>query len=156
MTDAVFTGTSITESGGGQSAVAGVGAGQLGRTSISSRAMRRVLSAITADEMGVAAGDVSIDLADDNGLLAVTASSPISVPALGSARQRRMETDGTGASASSLIAPGGFVAPRSIADRATATQGIIRSRALALTGSTVGTVVVRLTGARIDTEARPR
>ena len=100
-----------------------------GRNRVSAKALSRVVSAITADAMGVAAKDVAVDLADDNGLLGVRASTPIRVRPLGRSQE-------------------------SVLDRAADTQSVIRDRMLALTGSSVGSVSVRLTAAKTSTEGR--
>ena len=42
-----------------------------GRTTISSRAVRRIVSAVTADALDVGPSDVSVDLDDDGGSLHV-------------------------------------------------------------------------------------
>ncbi|GAB2452595.1 hypothetical protein HD599_002640 [Conyzicola lurida] len=102
-----------------------------GRNRVSAKALSRVVSAITADSLGVAAKDVAVDLADDNGLLGVKASTPIRVRPLGRDQ-------------------------RSVLDRAADTQNVIRDRMLDLTGSSVGSVSVRLTAARTSTEGRTR
>jgi hypothetical protein len=100
------------------------GPGQLrGRNRVSERALRRVASAITADAMGVSPREVTVVLADDKGLLGVSAQTPIRVRPLG-ARQE----------------PAG-----SVLTRATTAQATIRERMLELTGSEVGRVSIRLT-----------
>jgi hypothetical protein len=100
-----------------------------GRNRVSAKALSRVVSAITADSLGVAATDVSVDLADDHGLLGVKATTPIRVRPLGRDQ-------------------------RSVLDRAADTQSVIRDRMLDLTGSSVGSVSVRLTSAKTSTEGR--
>lgn len=95
----------------------------LGRNRVSERALRRVASAITAEAMGVSPREVTVVLADDKGLLGVSALTPIRVRPLGARR---------GADATVL-------------HRATAAQSTIRERMLALTGSEVGRVSIRLT-----------
>jgi hypothetical protein len=102
---------------------------RLGRNRVSAKALRRVVSAITADAMGVDPTDVAVDLADDNGQLGVSAATPIRVRPLGRPQE-------------------------SVLDRATGTQTVIRDRMLDLTGSSVGRVSVRLTAARTSTEGR--
>ena len=95
----------------------------VGRNRVSERALRRVASAITAEAMGVSPREVTVVLADDRGLLGVSALTPIRVRPLGVPR---------GADATVL-------------HRATAAQTTIRERMLALTGSEVGRVSIRLT-----------
>ena len=105
-----------------------------GRNRITTRALKQVVSAITAESMGVSARQVAVQLADSNGLLQVTATAPIRVLALTSQR----EADAGG----SIIA------------RATAAQTTIRDRVLHLTGSAVGPVTLRLSDAQIHGKER--
>ncbi|HEY0258324.1 MAG TPA: hypothetical protein VGC18_00600 [Lacisediminihabitans sp.] len=106
-----------------------------GRTEIASRALRRLISTITAETMGVAAHQVGVELSDDNGLLGVTASTPVRVRSLATAHPDD---------------------EHSLLDRAASAQTIIRDRMLELAGSSVGFVRLRLTGAEIRAEARVR
>ena len=96
-----------------------------GRTTISSRAVRRVVSAVTADALNVKAFEVSVELADDRGSLTVVAKSPIHVAPL---------REQSGRSAGTLL------------ERLSAAQTTIRERCLQLTGSTIGRVDLRITG----------
>jgi hypothetical protein len=100
----------------------------LGRNRVSERALRRVASAITAEAMGVSPREVTVVLADDRGLLGVSALTPIRVRPLGS----RPPGSAQGADDTVL-------------NRATMAQTTIRERMLALTGSEVGRVSIRLT-----------
>lgn len=95
----------------------------VGRNRVSERALRRVASAITAEAMGVSPREVTVVLADDRGLLGVSALTPIRVRPLGV----RRDADAT------------------VLHRATAAQSTIRERMRALTGSEVGRVSIRLT-----------
>ncbi|KZC96229.1 MULTISPECIES: hypothetical protein [Clavibacter] len=103
-----------------------------GRTTVTPRAVRRVVSAVTADALEVPADDVSVTLTDVGGTLTVEARTPIRVPAL-SDRQ---------------------VAEGSLVERLTRAQIQVRERVLGLTGSTVGRVDLRITGARIQARRR--
>jgi len=103
-----------------------------GRTTITSRAVRRVVSAVTADALEVPATDVSVTLTDDGGKLAVEARTPIRIPALSA----RPDQGGT------------------LVERLTVAQTQVRDRVLDLTGSTVGRVDLRITGARIQERRR--
>ena len=47
-----------------------------GRTTVSSRALERVVSAVTADTFGVTARAVHVNLTDRNGLLALRFARP--------------------------------------------------------------------------------
>lgn len=104
-----------------------------GRTKIASRAVRRVVSAVTADALSVSASDVSVELADDDGSLTVIAKTPIHVRPLGDVGRR---SGGT------------------LLERLTAAQTTIRERSLQLTGSTIGRVDLRITG--VDLRERKR
>jgi hypothetical protein len=111
-----------------------------GRNRISSRAIRAVVSAVTAGELDTTAGSVSVELSDDNGGLAVTVSAPVGVPSLvAPARTAR---------------PTSTIAQGTILERALAAQNTIRGRVMELTGSTIGTVNLRLTSARIEGDER--
>ena len=104
-----------------------------GRTRIAPRAVRRIVSAVTADALSVDASDVWVELAVDDGTLSVIARTPIHVSPLGEVGRR---------SSGTLI------------ERLTAAQSSIRDRTLALTGSTIGRVDLRITG--VDLTERRR
>jgi hypothetical protein len=104
-----------------------------GRTKITSRAVRRVVSAVTADALSVNASDVSVELADDDGSLTVIAKTPIHVRPLGDVGRRSSGT---------------------LLERLTAAQNDIRERCLQLTGSTIDRVDLRITG--VDLRERKR
>ena len=116
-----------------------------GRNRISSKAIRAVVSAITASELGVTAKNVDVQLTDDNGGLAIGISAPIAIAALAAVR--------TG---SSRLAVRSTSAQATLIERVTSAQNIIRGRMLDLTGSSVGAVNIRLTGAQIQGEVRVR
>ena len=116
-----------------------------GRNRISSKAIRAVVSAITASELGVTAKNVDVQLSDDNGGLAIGISAPIAIAALAAVR--------TG---SSRLAVRSTTAQPTLIERVTSAQNIIRGRMLDLTGSSVGAVNIRLTGAQIQGEVRVR
>jgi hypothetical protein len=103
-----------------------------GRNTISSRAVRRVVSAVTAEELGVRASEVSVELSDAQGALTVTASTPIHVSPLGAGSQ----TSGT------------------VLERLARAQTSIRERCLDLTGSTIGRVDLHITGAKLEERRR--
>jgi len=116
-----------------------------GRNRISSKAIRAVVSAITASELGITAKSVDVQLSDDNGGLAIGISAPIAIAALAAVR--------TG---SSRLAVRSSSAQPTLIERVTSAQNIIRGRMLDLTGSSVGAVNIRLTGAQIQGEVRVR
>ncbi|GLK17799.1 hypothetical protein [Herbiconiux flava] len=110
-----------------------------GRNRIASKALNRVVAAVTAEALGVSASKVGVDLADSRGLLALTVSTPIRVVALS-----RVERE-----PSSVIRSGG-----PILDRVAAAQETIRTRVQQLTGSSIARVTVKVTGIDIRTEER--
>jgi hypothetical protein len=116
-------------------------AAQRGRTTISSRALDRVAAAVSAEALGVGSGQVSVDLSDHSGDLAIAVRSPIRIPPL-----RRIQAD-----PATLERSGG-----TLLERAAQAQEQIGSRVGELTGSSVGSVTVRLTGAVVITERRVR
>jgi uncharacterized alkaline shock family protein YloU len=110
-----------------------------GRTRITTRALDRVVSAVTADELGVDRAEVSVDLSDESGALTLTVRAPIHVISL----ERSMADPGAVARA------GG-----SVMSRAARAQENIRTRIQTLTGSQISRVQLRLTGAKIKQERR--
>lgn len=104
-----------------------------GSTTIAPRALRRLVSALTADALRVEASDVAVDLVDHDGLLSVVARTPIHLRPLGDPARR---TDGT------------------LLERLESAQTSIRDRCLQLSGSTVGRVELRVTG--VDLRERRR
>ena len=113
-----------------------------GRNRISSKAIRAVVSAITAAELGIEARTVGVELSDDNGGLTVAVSAPVAIAGLS-------PTSG---------APSTSRDPRqpNLIDQAIAAQNVVRRRMLDLTGSAVGVVNIRLTAAHIKREVRVR
>ena len=116
-----------------------------GRNRISSKAIRAVVSAITVSELGVTSKNVDVQLSDVNGGLAISISAPIAIAALAAVR--------TG---SSRLAVRSTSVQPTLIERVTSAQNIIRGRMLDLTGSSVGAVNIRLTGAQIQGEVRVR
>ena len=112
-----------------------------GRTKIAPRALDRVVSAVTADALGVTASRVGVALNDDNGSLSLTVSTPIRVPSL-----TRVESE-----------PG--VVDRQggpLLERAKKAQEEIRTRVQQITGSDVARVIVKITSLDIQEERRVR
>lgn len=112
-----------------------------GRTRIVPRALRQVVSAVTAESLGISPHQVGVELGDDHGMLAITISTPIRVAAL----QRVTREPAV------ITRTGGTILARSA--RA---QTEIRSRVGELTGADIGRVTVRLTGVDITPERRVR
>jgi uncharacterized alkaline shock family protein YloU len=117
------------------------GAAQRGRTRITSKALNRVVSAVTADALGVDSGRVGVDLADRDGLLGLTVTTPIRVVSLA-----RIESD-----ASVVGRSGG-----TIVDRSRQAQETIRDRVTEITGSSIDSVTVKVSGVDIQPEERVR
>lgn len=112
-----------------------------GRTRVTSRALSRVVSAVTAEALGVRAKHVGVELRDERGVLAVSVSTHLPLMAL----RRARGDDGF------LERSGG-----SLLDRSERAQQVLRDRVATLTGSTVGPVTIRFTGATTQPEARVR
>jgi uncharacterized alkaline shock family protein YloU len=110
-----------------------------GRTKIAPRALDRVVSAVTADALGVTVKTIDVDLEDNGGSLSLIVTTPIRVPSLD-----RILRD-----ADVVTRTGG-----SVLDRARVAQETIRTRVQSLTGSTVDRVVVTITGIDIKQERR--
>ena len=110
-----------------------------GRTRITSRALDRVASAVSADALGVDVKSVSVDLADGDGMLRLTVTAPIRVVSLARVHQ-----------GSAVIARTGGT----VLERAALAQENIRSGVASLTGYSIGSVIVRLSGADIQKEER--
>lgn len=103
-----------------------------GRTRITPRALNRVVSQVTSEELGVAPRRVGVELNDEGGALTLTVRAPIRVASL-----RRAPTSGA-----------------SVMDRAARAQENIRSRVRSITGSDISRIFLRLTGADITEERR--
>jgi len=110
-----------------------------GRTRVTTRALTRVISAVTADILGVPVHRVGVELSDRNGRLGVSVVSPIRLPALGSARGH---------------VPAG--AAGTVLARARAAIGAITASAGELTGAVIGHVDLRLSDAQTQETARVR
>jgi uncharacterized alkaline shock family protein YloU len=110
-----------------------------GRTSISSRALGRLASAVSANALGVDAARVGVDLTDERGRLVLTVKGPIRVVSLERVAQDETVVARTGGS---------------VLARAAAAQGEIRSTVSELTGYQIARVVVQLSGADIRRESR--
>ena len=120
-------------------ATTAAGAAQLGRNRITSKALNRVVSAVTADELGVNAGKIGVDLGDHEGALSLTITTPIRVVSLD-----RVQSD------TSVVARSGG----SILDRTARAQETIRTKVSSLTGSSIARVTVRVSGVDIQPEER--
>lgn len=110
-----------------------------GRTSIATRAITRVVSAVSADTLGVPTGKVSVDVQDDGGRLSLTVSAPIRTPSLLRIENEPRVVDRQGGP---------------ILERAKRAQEHIRTRVQDLTGHQVARVIVTITGVDIQEERR--
>ena len=110
-----------------------------GRTRIVPRALRQIVGVVTAESLGVKPNEVSVELGDDHGMLALTISTSIRVVSL-----QRVTRE------PALIArTGGTILARSATS-----QTEIRRRVGELTGADIGRVTVRLTGVDVTPERR--
>lgn len=110
-----------------------------GRTRITPRALDRIVSVVTSEELGVATRSVGVDLDDDGGSLTLTVRAPIHVVSL----SRAMEDP------AAVSRAGG-----SVMARAARAQENIRARVRGLTGSDISRIVLRLDNADITQERR--
>jgi uncharacterized alkaline shock family protein YloU len=110
-----------------------------GHTSITSKALTKIVSLIGAESFGVEAKHVRVDLGDDQGLLVLRVTAPIRAVALG-----RVVTD-----PSVLDRSGG-----TLLQRAAAAQDRIRTHVSEITGYQISRVEVYLNGVDIRHEVR--
>ncbi|MBF4568087.1 hypothetical protein ITJ57_04820 [Plantibacter sp. VKM Ac-2880] len=110
-----------------------------GRTRITAKALEHVAVNIAAESLGVPAGRVKVDLADDRGALALIVTSPMSAIPL--AR--------VSATPEAFQRSGG-----SIVERVSAATTAIAARVEQLSGSHVSRVSIRVSGLEIDQEGR--
>ncbi|TDT64248.1 MULTISPECIES: hypothetical protein [unclassified Frigoribacterium] len=103
-----------------------------GRTVITSRAVRRVVSAVTAEALDAKASDVSVELTDRDGGLTLVAKAPVRITPLGLPNR----------------------ASGTLLDRLTSAQSTIRERVLKLTGTEVERVDLQITGAELSQRRR--
>jgi hypothetical protein len=113
-----------------------------GHTQISSRAMTRVVSAVAAEALGVAPGQVSVDLEESAGSLDVTVRTPLkAVPDEAGDPADSAGADGTGADSTGADSTGSD----STETRTGQAQQQVRDTVGELTGVPIGDVTVRLT-----------
>ncbi|TFD59816.1 hypothetical protein E3T39_08970 [Cryobacterium suzukii] len=110
-----------------------------GRTRIAPRALRQVVSMVTAESLGVPSGHVGVELGDDHGRLSLTISTTIRVVPLSRITREPAVIARTGGT---------------ILARSAQSQAEIRRRVGELTGADVGRVTVRLTGIGVQQERR--
>lgn len=112
-----------------------------GRTVVTARAIERVVRAVTADQFGVAAKQVTADLTDEGGRLDLAVRTPIRVVSIG-----RVQDD-----PGSIGRSGG-----TIVERAARSEAAIIEQVGSITGSTVHRLALRFTEADIKQERRVR
>ena len=110
-----------------------------GHNRISTQALTSLAKAAAAQALGVDPQEVRADWADDDGLLALSLVTPISIPPL-----RSVELD-----PSRVTAAGG-----SIWERTVAAKGRILATVSELSGSRLSRVDIRISGARISEGGR--
>lgn len=110
-----------------------------GRTTVASRALDRLVCAVTADTFGVSARAVHVDLSDRNGLLALQIRTPIRVVSLDRVQQGWAGVERSGGT---------------IIQRAADAQTTIHERVTDLTGAKIAHVTVWLTGIETEEERR--
>ncbi|MDQ0692675.1 hypothetical protein [Arthrobacter sp. W4I7] len=119
-----------------------VRAGELsGHNRISTQALTSLAKAAAAQFLGVEAEDVRADWADDDGLLALSLVTPISIPPL----------TAVAIDASRVDAAGGSIRDRTVRAKA----GILATVA-ELSGAHLSRVDIRISGARITEGGRVR
>lgn len=112
-----------------------------GRTTVTPRALNSLVSALTADIFNVAARAVSVNLSDQDGLLALTIRTPVRVVALNTAGQSPRVPGTNGDTLVQLAANA---------------QTMIRQQVTASTGAEVGHVTIWLSGIDTDEGSRVR
>jgi len=112
-----------------------------GHNRFSTQALTSLAKAACAEALDVAAQDVRVEWHDDDGLLALSLVSPVSVPGLGEVVR----------DASVLNSAGG-----SIWDRAVNAKAAIRARVMQLSGSELSRVDIRVSGVVHRTAGRVR
>ena len=117
------------------------GPDQRGRTRITSRALDRIVSRVTADAFGVDQKRVSLEIEDARGDLSLRVKTPLRVPSL----------DEIADDPARVAAGGGAVL-----ERANRAQEDIRQHVQTITGSTVARVIVEITGADVKPQKRVR
>lgn len=122
-------------------AFAGSSPGLAGHTRISTQALTSTAKAVAADFFRVPPAQIRVAWADDQGMLALSLSLPVSLPPLA-----RIAAD------PELVARTGG----SVWERARAAKPVLKDRVTELTGSVVSRVDIRVTGARLDEGSRVR
>ena len=112
-----------------------------GRTTISRKALTRVVAAVSGQILGVPAQEVRVDLSNNGGRLQLTIHSPV----------RMVSLDRIIADPNVIERAGG-----TLMERGEQAQQHIGSQVTAMTGYRIAQVIVNMTRAIIRTEARVR
>jgi hypothetical protein len=110
-----------------------------GHNRISTQALTSLARAAASEALGVEAGDIRADWADDDGLLALSIVAPISIPALTEVLRDPSRVQGFG----------GSIWDRAVAAKATVLETVTR-----LSGSQVSRVDIRISGAHVTEGGR--
>ncbi|MDK1360483.1 hypothetical protein QNO00_09400 [Arthrobacter sp. zg-Y1219] len=116
-------------------------AGLAGHNRISTQALTSTAKAAAAEFFGVPPAAIRVTWSDDQGMLALSLSLPVSLPAL-----------------NRIAADPGLVdrAGGSVWDRAHAAKPLLKDKVTALTGSLVSRVDIRVTGVQLHEGSRVR
>lgn len=110
-----------------------------GHNRFSTQALTSLAKAACAEALGVPAQDVRVEWRDDDGLLALSVVSPVSIPGLGD-----------------VVRDASVLAGGSVWDRAVNAKSAIRARVMQLSGSELSRVDVRISGVVLRTAGRVR
>jgi hypothetical protein len=112
-----------------------------GHNRISTQALTSLAQAATAEAFDVPAQDVRVSWADDDGLLALSVGTPVTIPDLAALVRDPGRVDRLGGS---------------VRERAVAAKGSILSRVAELSGARISRVDIRITGTRVREGGRVR
>lgn len=115
--------------------------GEHGRTTVSPRALERLVSAVTADTFGVTARAVQVNLSDRGGLLALEIRTPVRAASLARVSRHPVVVETTGGT---------------LIQRTSDAQTAILQRVSELSGAQIAHITVRLTGINTQEESRVR
>lgn len=115
--------------------------GDHGRTTVSPRALERLVSAVTADTFAVTARAVQVTLSDRGGLLALEIRTPVRTASLNRVSQHPAVVETSGGT---------------LMQRTSDAQTTILQRVSELSGAQIAHITVRLTGISTQEESRVR
>jgi len=117
------------------------GVAMAGHTRISTQALTSVARAAAGEAFGVPAQDVRVEWTDDDGLLALSLVTPVTIPPLPRVLRDPALVEGFGGS---------------IWERAVAARAAILQRVTELSGAQLSRVDIRISGAAVHRERRVR